>query len=984
MEVFDPHRAGARLLVVATEWRSRHGGLSTFNRELCAALAQAGQQVVCLVPDADLEETADATARGVALLGAVDELGADGLVRLRRRPALNGVDPDVVVGHGRITGPAARSLQMDFFPDARRVHLVHTFPAHIEWFKDAGPSQTRMTKAADREAHERDIAREADLVAAVGPLLTREASAMLGRNVVELMPGVGPPLTRERLPATVRCLLSGRAEDVQLKGLDIAARAFRHFEAGMGPDRRLLVIQGAQIEDGDELAELLAELAGGRPKVHVAPYTADPNALAHELERASLIIMPSRQEGFGLVGLEAIAAGVPVLVSANSGLGELLAALGGPAAGCVVPVEDVADRDARRWADAIERVFADRRAAFVAADEVRAQVAERCAWSACAASLLSALNLVAEPPAPTSSTVVGLPERVRGFFGRRGLIEEVDDALGDPTSPAAVALSGRPGAGRGALALEAAWRRHQLYDLAWGVSGPPSAIDDALAHLAGAVGLIEDAHADGAAELAVLWLREHTRWLMLVDGHDTSARLAERLGGSLGGHLLVVGDMPASWRNGDVAVEVGPFTREESVGLLISRGGDQDLDGVHVLAEALGDRPLAVSTAAAYLDDGGYTVGQLLNRLRRSAPALFAADAGSATAVVEMLRLAHEELAMRPLASEALNVAAFMADAPIPSDLLVGDSFVTLGADARAQGDQPVGEAALGAAEGLGQLTRSHGDVRLNAEVAGRIRQELGDQAGGWAAQGVATVLAAMRTADGPGARGLVEHALVASEHAMAYAVGSDVIGLSAQVAALRLRAAELLAEAGEPAAADAALSAVADFLGDPFADEPVDAELIVSLLRARARFAVAQEHWEHAQTLESEALKAAHAASARPPVVAPASCELLLSVLDNPPPEGDPWYGALAFRALQASEEVLSTRKGSDTASLLVAAELRRRVAVHLVGRGQHADVVAVVEPLLTLEPQGDLAVVVAAAGELATRSLKALGIAATGGQAA
>ena len=34
--------------------------------------------------------------------------------------------------------------------------------------------------------------------------------------------------------------------------------------------------------------------------------------------------MPSRTEGFGLTGLEALSAGLPVLISKNSGFGEAL------------------------------------------------------------------------------------------------------------------------------------------------------------------------------------------------------------------------------------------------------------------------------------------------------------------------------------------------------------------------------------------------------------------------------------------------------------------------------------------------------------------------------------------------------------------------------------------------------------------------------------------------------------------------------------
>ena len=37
-----------------------------------------------------------------------------------------------------------------------------------------------------------------------------------------------------------------------------------------------------------------------------------------------LVLMPSRTEGFGLTGLEALSAGLPVIVSRNSGFGEAL------------------------------------------------------------------------------------------------------------------------------------------------------------------------------------------------------------------------------------------------------------------------------------------------------------------------------------------------------------------------------------------------------------------------------------------------------------------------------------------------------------------------------------------------------------------------------------------------------------------------------------------------------------------------------------
>ena len=60
--------------------------------------------------------------------------------------------------------------------------------------------------------------------------------------------------------------------------------------------------------------------------------------------------MPSRTEGFGLAALEALSAGLPVLVSGNSGIGKALKnVLNGSY--CVVNSEKP-----RRWAKAIKAV----------------------------------------------------------------------------------------------------------------------------------------------------------------------------------------------------------------------------------------------------------------------------------------------------------------------------------------------------------------------------------------------------------------------------------------------------------------------------------------------------------------------------------------------------------------------------------------------------------------------------------------------------
>jgi glycosyltransferase involved in cell wall biosynthesis len=51
-------------------------------------------------------------------------------------------------------------------------------------------------------------------------------------------------------------------------------------------------------------------------------YTADASLIAGDIKSASLVMMPSKREAFGLVALEAIAAGIPVIISAKSGVAQ--------------------------------------------------------------------------------------------------------------------------------------------------------------------------------------------------------------------------------------------------------------------------------------------------------------------------------------------------------------------------------------------------------------------------------------------------------------------------------------------------------------------------------------------------------------------------------------------------------------------------------------------------------------------------------------
>ncbi|MFE4718831.1 glycosyltransferase [Streptomyces sp. NPDC056728] len=394
------------VLSVATEWHSSHGGLSTFNRDLCRALAAAGAQVFCVVLNATTTEIETADEAGVTLLVAPEIPGASEDMRLTNRPKqLGGTVPDLVLGHGRITGPAAQKLTDDFFPTARRLHFVHMAPDEIEWYKPDHSNDMGL-RAEERTTIERALGRTAHRVVAVGPRLYEqfldEFRDTQGLTPLRLDPGFDCPVLDAALAppqgSPFRIMILGRIEDAELKGIDLAAAACGRVATWLREDGlkgvRLLVRGAPPSAVDEERNKIMAWASSPGLDVVVRAYTSTQPRIDEDLKTASLVIMPSRREGFGLVGLEAIIQGIPVLISSESGLAHLLRETVGHerASRFVVELSRDDERDIDKWARAIDRKLRDCDGAFRQTSELRKEMAQKVPWSRAAALVLGEIS----------------------------------------------------------------------------------------------------------------------------------------------------------------------------------------------------------------------------------------------------------------------------------------------------------------------------------------------------------------------------------------------------------------------------------------------------------------------------------------------------------------------------------------------------------------------------------------------------------------
>jgi len=176
------------------------------------------------------------------------------------------------------------------------------------------------------------------LAVAIGPRIANELIAELAdlpKHAFELRPGLKESLfhIKRTLPAigAKRVLFLGRQEDPELKGIDVAAEMLKLIStepAFIGSSALKLIVRGVDPVQSDQVISDMCKKYDIPPH-QVLPrfYTTVTNELREDLMSCSLLVMPSRVEGFGLVGLEAISAGIPVLIGQSSGLIELLSQL---------------------------------------------------------------------------------------------------------------------------------------------------------------------------------------------------------------------------------------------------------------------------------------------------------------------------------------------------------------------------------------------------------------------------------------------------------------------------------------------------------------------------------------------------------------------------------------------------------------------------------------------------------------------------------
>ena len=359
MQVNASARPTLKVTLLGSAWNSSAGGLSTLNRELAIHLSKHSKvEVSLLVPEGacKYEEKREAQSCGINVVDAKKRPGFDPLDWLSFPP--KDLDIDVVVGHGVKLGRQGQVIRdSDHFPNCKWVQVVHTAPEDLSKYKRyADP----ISKGERKHQAEVDLCKLADLVVPVGPRLKEAYFSYLQRSKTDqdffsVTPGLfdrefGSLKQAPNEDAEFKVLLCGRGddEDFELKGYNIAVRAFTDHRLKQRPYHLLFV--GAPDGNPEGIRERLLQCGIAEDQLTVRSYIKSRDRMKDLMCEVDLAIMPSKSEGFGLVSLEALSAGLPILVGSRSGFAKALEKVP-DGKSCIVYSDQPT-----KWAEAIEAV----------------------------------------------------------------------------------------------------------------------------------------------------------------------------------------------------------------------------------------------------------------------------------------------------------------------------------------------------------------------------------------------------------------------------------------------------------------------------------------------------------------------------------------------------------------------------------------------------------------------------------------------------
>ena len=337
------------ICIFTTRWGAHFGGINVFNREMCIGIKQFSSTIklICVVEELSSSETNDAKDKNIELIEIKKNTYP---IEIINKLSKKEIFPTVWIGHDIKTGQLAIDCSK----------LTISFSAvisHFDYDFYGSYKGNSGTYVEEKMKEQKKVLNDAQFRFAVGPKLHRTIKRLTSKSSTALNPGCFN--TKEYPPSELYngffVMSSGRLglSDDNIKRVSIVMKAFEKISKNIYLDKMLTIvgIEKSQIEN------ITKKNTKNILNIKALEFSSNRSDIFQTLSKQTVFIMPSLHEGFGLTGLEAISMEVPLIITSNSGLHDMLSEY--KLLDYVVVINMTGDnkKDTEELYNAMERVF---------------------------------------------------------------------------------------------------------------------------------------------------------------------------------------------------------------------------------------------------------------------------------------------------------------------------------------------------------------------------------------------------------------------------------------------------------------------------------------------------------------------------------------------------------------------------------------------------------------------------------------------------
>ena len=423
------------IIFISTGWGAEYGGINSFNYDLCLAVAKkygVAHKVVSVTSIISESVKQAAKNNGVELIGLKeDELNRADLIIDIVQEYCHYSSMVYWIGHDIKTGAIACEC-------AQKRGDKFVFIHHMDYISYYAFKACNGKRASEKENEQISLLKKADFVFAVGPLLRDSARKKIDeeKKVHMLIPGLAEVEEIKNKNNKTVALTFGRVEkdndiikqtNLAIAGFSKAVGTSKFLFSKNKPMMRVIGCDSDTSNEYKEVQKIGEKYAEELINVIPIPYTLNRNELFDYIKRSGFCLMLSYHEGFGLTGYEAIAAGLPLICSVNSGLykfldEELVPPLSGWVHGIEVEgqlnedaEENYTKKDLNKVSETICTVISDYDSSKENAIKLRRELLKRgYTWENCAENFVSVLlTIVADKKQEIKKDVICCQEECK-------------------------------------------------------------------------------------------------------------------------------------------------------------------------------------------------------------------------------------------------------------------------------------------------------------------------------------------------------------------------------------------------------------------------------------------------------------------------------------------------------------------------------------------------------------------------------------------